>query len=220
MQLGNFVEREMVSGDQWPAKEAVGHPLVVLVREHRHGIKTKHNNNPALPGYKEDGGDGVIVDVADLTTNQVYIDVLWMSGAITDALSPYVGGDPVAVRFDWTPSKSGGNPYIGVKALEAAELNQAASWVAANPTRFETERAQRQAAAAAQAAAVPPVNATTPPPDWAVAAPPATPPAPAAPAAPPATPPAPATPPPALDPTSPEIAALLATLNQGGTAPH
>lgn len=134
MELGTFTPRDNTNyGDQLPAKEAADRPLVVLVREHRTGIVTK---------FKPEGGDGVIVDVADINTNETWLDVLWMNGAIVDSLAGYVG-QPVAVQIVWVASKSGGNAYLNVEALAGQELTAAHAWVKANPNRFDTERRQR-----------------------------------------------------------------------------
>lgn len=139
MQLGTFAprERDQLQGDQLQAKEAVDKPLIALVREHREGMTTK---------FKPNGdGVGVICDLADTATDKVYIDVLWMNGAVVDNLVPFLG-QAVPIKLVWTPSQGGGNPYISVKPLEGAELAVAQQWAAANPNRFETERAQRVAA--------------------------------------------------------------------------
>ncbi|WP_263251611.1 hypothetical protein [Saccharopolyspora rosea] len=147
MELSGFAPRENVTGDRLPAKEAAEKPLVVLVREHRTGVKTKYNSDPNRPGYKPDGGEAVILDVADLTTNSLYIDVMWMNGAVVDNLAPYLG-QAVPIKLVWTASAKGGNSYLTVEALTGAELEKAAAWAKANPTAFDTERAQRQAGAA------------------------------------------------------------------------
>jgi hypothetical protein len=214
MELSTFTERERSDGDRLQAKEAVDRLLVVLVREHRTGIVTK---------FKPDGGEGVTVDVADVRTNEVWIDVLWMNGAVVDNLAPYVG-QPVAIKLVWTPSASGGNPYIGVKALEGAELAAAQQWAAVNPTRFDQERSQRAAAAASDEAQQIP-GAPAQPPAWvpqpatpAPAAAPLPPAAPVPPAA--ATPqPAPANPAPVADPNDPAVQALLRQIAGGQLPP-
>lgn len=149
MQLGTFAPRARTEGDSFPAKEAVDRPLIVLVREHRTGIVTK---------YKPEGGDGVVVDVADTATNSVWIDVLWMNGAVVDNLAGYVG-QPVAVKLEWVASSKGGNSYISIAALEGAALAQASAWAAANPNRFDVERKARTPKAATPAPAAPAVPA-------------------------------------------------------------
>lgn len=194
MELGNFTKPER-GGDRLPAKEAVDRPLVVRVVEHRTGVKTQ---------YKPEGGEGVQLDVADTASDSVWIDVLWMNGAVVDNLAPYVG-QVLPIKLVWTPSAQGGNPYIGVSALEGNELATAQQWAANNSNRFETERAQRAASAgtgqhpAAPAPATPPATAAQQQP------------APAAPS------PAPSDAQPA-DPNDPAVQALLQQIN-GGQAP-
>ncbi|MCP2261060.1 hypothetical protein LX15_004780 [Streptoalloteichus tenebrarius] len=144
MQLGTFTPNARSVGDQWPAKEAVDRPLVVLVREHRSGIVTK---------YKPEGAAGVVVDVVDLSTGAVYIDVLWMNGAVVDALAAYVG-QALPIRLVWTPSARGGNPYIAVAALDGSDLALAQQWASANPDRVDRERAARKNGGATTPAAV------------------------------------------------------------------
>lgn len=202
MELGTFTPRprEEMIGDKLQAQEAVDKALVVLVRQHKNGIKTKFNQDPQDRGYKPEGADGVVVDVADVTSNTVYIDVLWLNGAIVDNLSPYVG-QALPIKLAWTASQGGGKPFIGVQQLDGAQMVAAQQWATANPTRFDTERAQRaanvaaheaQAAPAVAAPALQPVQLGAPAPAPVVAAPAA----------------APA----ALNPNDPAIAALLAQL--------
>lgn len=185
MELSGFTPRERSGGDQFPAKEAVDRLLVAQVREHRTGIVTK---------FKPEGGEGVVVDVADVTADAVWIDVLWMNGAVVDNLAPYLG-QTVPIKLVWTPSQKGGNAYIGVEALEGAELAQAGQWAQNNPTRFDQERLERQSnnPAATQQPAAPAATA---------------------PAAAPAAQPQQAT----ADPNDPAVQALLQQIN-GGQAP-
>lgn len=161
MQLGTFAprERDQIQGDQFQAKEAVDKPLIALVREHRENMTTK---------FKPNGdGTGVICDIADTATGKVYIDVLWMNGAVVDNLAPFLG-QAVPIKLVWTPSQNGGNPYISVKPLEGAELAVAQQWAAANPNRFETERAvrlnQKDGFAPPSAPATVPAQQSAPPP--------------------------------------------------------
>lgn len=173
MQLGTFTPRPpMENGDQLNAKEAIDRPLVILVREHRTGIKTKYNSNPNEKNYKPEGGEGVTVDVADIHTNETWLDVLWLNGAIVDNLAAYIG-QTIPVKLTWQPSAKGGNPYITVIPLEGQELALAQQWALTNPHRFDTERATRtQQPTTTPAPATPPATIPTPV---------ATPPAPAAP---------------------------------------
>ncbi|GEL17660.1 hypothetical protein [Pseudonocardia asaccharolytica] len=183
MELGTYAPRprEESIGDQLQAKEAVDRPLIVFVREHRTGITTR---------FKPDGdGVGIILDIADVHTNEVWLDVLWMNGAVVDNLAPYVG-QAVPIKLVWASPKNGGNPYISLVALDGPQLAQAQTWAAANPTRFDDERANRSAAAEADDAQTQAASTSSPP----------SAPAPAAGSAP-------------LDPNDPAVAALLAQLN-------
>lgn len=200
MELTGFTKPER-GGDRLPAKEAVDRPLIVRVVEHRTGVKTQ---------YKPEGGEGVQVDVADTAGDSVWIDVLWMNGAVVDGLAPYVG-QALPIKLVWTPSAQGGNAYIGVQALDGAELATAQQWASNNPTRFDTERAQRAASADTgsqqPAPAQPAAPASTPPATVAQQQP-----TPAAPAQPPAgQQPA--------DPNDPAVQALLQQINGGTTPP-
>ncbi|GAA0638068.1 hypothetical protein GCM10010174_69890 [Kutzneria viridogrisea] len=201
MQLGTFTEREHTAqGDSLQAKETVDKPLVVLVREHRTGIITK---------FKPEGGEGVQLDVAVIAENKVYIDVLWMNGAVVDNLAPYLG-QAVPIKLVWTPSAKGGNPYISVRPLEGAELAAAQQWATSNPTRFDTERQQRATQAAQfqqQTPQAAPVQQAPAP----VAQQPA--------AAPVAAPQPPASNTGAIDVTDPAVQALLAQIAGGQTPP-
>lgn len=144
MELGTYTPRAVeIVGDRLPAQDAIDRPLVVLVREYRTGIVTR---------YQPDGGNGVIVDVADVRTNEVWIDVLWMNGSVVDNLESYLT-QTVPIKLVWTPSSKGGNPWIKVTPLEGQELALAQQWALTNPTRFDTERADRATEAQKQATA-------------------------------------------------------------------
>lgn len=207
MELGTFAPRprEDMVGDQLQAKEAIDKPLIVFVREHKTGIKTKFNSDPKDKGYKPDGTDGVIVDAADVTTDEVWIDVLWLNGAIVDNLVPYVG-QAVPIKLAWQAPANGGNSYIVVTPLTGDHLAAAHTWAKGNATRFDTERAKRQANSDAHEAQASASTLTTVP----MGAP-----APATPAVPA---PAPTAAPPAMDPNDPAVAALLAQLAAQHTA--
>jgi hypothetical protein len=162
MQLDTYTPPSSDDGDRLPAKEMAGRPLIVAVREHRTGIKTAFNSNPADPAkYKPEGGDAIGLDVADLSTNAIYLGVLWFNGAIVDGLRPYVG-QTLPVKLVFTAAKGGGNAYLAPEPLDGAELAAARGWAASNPTRFETERASRAANG------IPPIpGAPDAPPAWA-----------------------------------------------------
>jgi hypothetical protein len=201
MELGTFAPRprEDMVGDQLQAKEAVDKPLIVFVREHRHGIKTKFNQDPSnTRTYKAEGTDGVVVDAADVSTDEVWIDVLWLNGAIVDNLAPYVG-QAVPIKLVWQAPANGGNSYIVVAPLTDTQLVQAQQWAAANSTRFDTEREQRRANLAAHETEPAPTNGGLAPVPMGQGTPTPMTPAPAAGSA-------------ALNPNDPAVAALLAQL--------
>lgn len=185
MDLGTFVPMEGQQGDNFPARDNVDKPLVVWVREYKTGIRTKFNSNPKESNYKPEGGDGVLIDVADLTTNIVYIDALWMNGAVCDQMAPNVG-TIMAIKLQWTAPKGAGQNFIAPVPLEGQELAYASQWAATNDGRFEWERSQRELArkSAGPVAPAPPAAPAPPPaPTAPVFQPPAAPTAPQPPAA-------------------------------------
>jgi hypothetical protein len=212
VQLNTFTPPVREDGDRVPAKEMAGRPLVVLVREHRFGIKTQFNSNPAdTAKYKPEGGEAVVLDIADLTSNTVYINVLWFNGAIVDSLKGYVS-QMVPVKLFYDTPKTGTNAYLNVEPLTGAELATAQAWAAANPERFERERVHRTVTGSAAPAApnnggmAPIPGAPSQPPPWA---------APSAPPAPPVAPPLPATPvtAPHVPPAAPAVPPAPAGIN-------
>lgn len=124
------------ASDSLKPSEAQDRPLVVHVVERRENIVTK---------FQPAGAPGVIVDVADVKAEAVYVGVLWMNGALVDALTPYAG-KTLPIRLVMTPSKkAGGYPYLSVEALDGADLEAAAKWDSANPDAFDKRRAELQA---------------------------------------------------------------------------
>lgn len=170
MQLDTYTPPAHEEGDRLPSKEMAGRPLIVAIREHRTGVKTKFNSDPTDPArYKPEGGETIGLDVVDLSTNAVYLGVLWFNGAIVDGLRPYVG-QMLPIKLVFTAGKTGGNPYLAPEPLTGPELAAAQGWAANNPNRFEVERATR----AAQG--MPPIpGAPSAPPAWAAPAAPAAP---------------------------------------------
>lgn len=142
MELSGFTPRENDTGDRLPAKEAADTPLILLVREHRTGVRTKYNSDPNQPGYKPEGSEAIVVDAANPSTDSVWIDVLWLNGAIVDNLAPYIG-QALPIKLVWTASAKGGYPYLSVQALDGPELATAQQWANNNPNRFDNERVTR-----------------------------------------------------------------------------
>jgi hypothetical protein len=147
MQLGNFVPPEMTAGDRLEARSMENKPMVVVVTKRREGIKTKFNQDPKDKSYSPEGEPGLFLDLVDLTTGQVYVDVMWMNGTIVDQLSAYVG-QPLPVKLVKTASQSGGLPYLAPQMLTDNELAYAQQWATANSTAFDDARAKKQAQAA------------------------------------------------------------------------
>jgi hypothetical protein len=143
MELGTFTPPPPLSeiGDRMRPRDVVGRPLIIAVRELRNGIKTPFNSNPSDKGYKPEGSEGIVVDVTDIRTDEVWIGALWM-GAIVRQLREYVG-QVVPVCLSWQTPPSGGNPFVNAAPLEGPDLALAQHWARANPDRFETERDRR-----------------------------------------------------------------------------
>jgi hypothetical protein len=129
-----------------------GKAMIVSVKVRKEGIKTQHNR---------DGGPALMLDVADLTSGQIYLDVMWMNPTIVDQWTPYVG-KAIPVKLNFQPSSSGGNPYLMPEPLADQELAYATSWCTNNPDAFDRERASRQSLA--QAVQLPGTSATPPAP--------------------------------------------------------
>lgn len=132
MEFGTFERQAQASGDSLKASDAVNKPLIVAVSERREGIVTK---------YQPAGGPGLIVDVADVNADQVFVGVLWMNGPIVDNLTAYLG-QTVPVKLVYEANKSGTNSYITVEALKGADMDAVTTWAQANPSRFDQRRAE------------------------------------------------------------------------------
>lgn len=220
--LGQFVRK--TSGtyvDNLKASDCADQavPLLVRVNEYKTHLKTKHAPNG--------DGEGVSVDVVNLRTNEVFVNVLWMGGAVRDQLRDYAGnGQLLPIKLIWDTSDNG-NAFVTPEALEGAEFQHAANFVQQYPTYLDDQKNAKLAAwkaqqeqnagqpasapafpalsgPAPQAAPAAPAPAATPAPAPAPAAPVAQPvPAQAAPAPAPAAAPAPAPMPVAAVPPAP-----------------
>lgn len=80
--MGQYVKPTQESGDRLQAQQMVDRPMLVWVRETKMLAKTQFSAN---------GGEAVFVDLIDLQTNDIYIRVMWMAGAIKDGLKQYAG---------------------------------------------------------------------------------------------------------------------------------
>ena len=119
MALQNFTPPSGGDGDQWAPKDNHGKPVIVKVRERRHGIITS-----AVP----EGTDALLVDLVDLTTGQVLRDVLWFGGAQVDGLAPHIGQDPLVIKFGTRTSKIG-RPYTAPEPVSPEEFAYAQQWL-------------------------------------------------------------------------------------------
>jgi hypothetical protein len=98
-QFEDYVPPVQEDSDVFRPKENFDKPLLIKVREFKQGIVTEHS---------PDGGEGIIVDLVDLTDGKVYRNVLWMGGAIVDGLKAHAGTPKVLViRFEKRKSNSG-----------------------------------------------------------------------------------------------------------------
>lgn len=80
--LGQYNKPQGSQGDRVQAQQMVDRPMLVWVRRTEWKNKTRFNEN---------GGTAVFVDILDLSNNAVYIEVMWMAGAIVDGLKQYAG---------------------------------------------------------------------------------------------------------------------------------
>jgi hypothetical protein len=80
--LGQYVPPAASQGDRIQAQQMVDRPILVWVRNTKFLNKTK---------FSAEGGTAVYLDFIDLSNNQVYIEVMWMAGAIVDGLKQYAG---------------------------------------------------------------------------------------------------------------------------------
>lgn len=136
MQLNTSFEMSAgLDGDQLKPSDVTNHPLIVKVHERRDNLTTK---------FKPNGdGSAVVLDVLDMATNQVYINVMWFNGALVDNLSGYAKGDALAIKLVEKTSKSSGNSYLVPEALGGDDLGTAQKWAAAKPKLFEETRDER-----------------------------------------------------------------------------
>lgn len=139
MTLGAYEPPVRVQGDRFAAQDNQNKPLIVVARQFIENAKTKHS---------PEGKPAVRLDVVDLLADTVYIDALWMSGALVDGLKPHVGaGTPLPVEIQQVTGASSGNPYLTLAPLTDQKRQLAEGWYAKNATRVDDERAKREAEA-------------------------------------------------------------------------
>lgn len=187
--LGQFVKTQTGTfADSYAAKDAANNntPMLVRVNEYKTDLKTKY----------VDSGEGVSVDLIDLQrfsqdpVGSVFVNVLWMGGAVRDQLKPFVGsGQILPLRLVWQATQNGTGQFVMPEPLEGDWLTYAQQVFAqdqefidkvkaAKKAKFDQEQAanpgpQVQAVAPA---ALPPMQVAavnSPAPQQPVAAPPA-----------------------------------------------
>lgn len=137
--LGAYEPPVRVLGDKFAAQDNQNKPLIVVARQFIENAKTKHS---------PEGKPAVRVDVVDLLDNgRIYIDALWMSGALVDGLKPHIAAEtPLPVEIKQVVAGSG-NPYLTLAPLLDDKRKLAEGWYAKNPTAVADERAKREAEA-------------------------------------------------------------------------
>lgn len=123
--LGQFVKTQTGTfADSFAAKDAANNntPMLVRVNEYKTGLKTKF----------VDSGEGVSVDLIDLQrfsqdpVGSVFVNVLWMGGAVRDQLKPFVGsGQILPLRLVWQATQSGSGQFVMPEPLEGDWLTYA-----------------------------------------------------------------------------------------------
>lgn len=105
-----YVPPAFEDSDEFKPKDNVDKPLMVKVREFKTGIITEHS---------PEGGDGITVDLVDLSDGKIYRNVLWMGGAIVDGLKQHAGTPKVTVlRFERRKGKSGRTYPAPIKSTD------------------------------------------------------------------------------------------------------
>lgn len=132
--LGQYTKPQGSQGDRIQAQQMVDRPLLVWVRKTQHLQRTK---------FSATGGDAVYIDFVDLLSNQVYIEVMWMAGAIVDGLKQYAGdGNAYPVKV----VKVQGGQWGSYQTIES--LSEDPQWMAhiqANLPAFQQLVAQTRA---------------------------------------------------------------------------
>jgi hypothetical protein len=116
-------------GDTFRARDNVNKALIVKVTKTAVHEQTTQGR----------GGEAVYVDVVDLADEQVYHDVMWMAGAVVDALKPYVGAKPVVISLAMVPNKTRTREYLSVVQATEEQLKAAKEFVAKNGDPFAVQ---------------------------------------------------------------------------------
>lgn len=184
MSMGTFERQARAESDKVRIDSLDGHNLLVRVQEAKADFTSKAYPNPKAV---------VFCDVADLTTGQVYIGVLWGAGAVVDGLTPYAGtGQVLPVSVEKVAGGAHGG-WMRLNPLEGEALTAAEGWYGSYwAEHVDAVRAAREAAAKVEVvqAPAPAAPAANPAPALAPVAPAAAPPVAPTVAAPPVAPPA------------------------------
>lgn len=133
MQFATFENVTLGDGDKLQAQNICDTPLLVFPTEELTGLKTKYSDN----------GHGVKVDVLNLANGEVFINVLWMGGAVVDNLVRWIG-QAVGIKLVKRAAKNpGGNEYIVPVPLEGEEAQAAYNWATKDPEVFVRTRTER-----------------------------------------------------------------------------
>ena len=120
-------------GDKLKPSDIANRPLLVKVLDFKTGIKTKY----------DDAAEAVVVDVLDLSTEEIHLGVMWFNAAIKDNLKRYIGKKlPIALVYQ-QPKAPGGNAYIVPQGLDGENLKAAQAWNDGKPSLFEDTREER-----------------------------------------------------------------------------
>lgn len=135
--LGQYNKPQGSQGDRIQAQQMVDRPILVKVIRSEWKNKTK---------FSENGGEAVFFDMIDLSTNAVYIEVMWMAGAIVDGLKQYAGdGNVYPVKVVKVTGGAHGS-YQTIESLgeDPQWMNHVMSNLAAFQNLLIQTRAQRE----------------------------------------------------------------------------
>ena len=145
MSLGTYTPPTTGKAGSYDPRLHHGRPLIVVVREFRADFTTRKYPKPK---------DVVFVDVVDLLTDTVHVNVIWGGGAVVDRLKGELDktpeGEPSApLPVKLIPTQSATNTtYYVPEPLDPAgqEYALAVAWDAKYPTRIDDERTAKIAA--------------------------------------------------------------------------